>query len=487
MSGQDLHAVIFSGGGADGAYQIGVANALFSGKSKATYGEPMEPEVFTGTSIGSFNASFLVSHWGDYGAAAVGKLEKVWLERMAWQGATNGGFRVRLSPFELFDPRAYMKEPLRFRPLTQLASDVGLLGWEALSRTYNLAASKEPLLERLTDFFNLSSFVAVEPWERTIRETIDYKKIRNSDKKLRIAATNWAFGEVREFRNQDMTDKLGPAAIRASSSVPGIYPPAQVGAQSYVDGAVLMNTPLSPAIQAMREVVADPMKDPKFYDLPVREAMQVADLERGQYDPDTDLVLHVIYMNTDVEKMPIAALQSTLQTLYRTQIISWANAVNQDIERAGLLNQGLDYVRNVGNLDLLAKKEALEDKKRSAKLETDEATELKSLERELAGTEPELKSLREKLKKLSDNQLRSILQAAESLVDRLTAGHPYKQLTIHRYFPPDGLDGALGFLDVRRSRFERLIAEGFTDTVYHDCRANRCILAGRHKVLAPED
>ena len=488
MTTEDLHAVIFSGGGADGAYQIGVANALFSGKSRATYGQSIEPEVFTGTSIGSFNASFLVSHWEDFGPAAVGKLEKVWLERMAWRGSTNGGFRVRLSPFELLDPRPYFQEPLRFRPMTQFAADIGLLSWEAINRTYNLVASKEPLIERMTDFLNISSFVAVEPWERTIRETIDYKKIRNSDKKLRIAATNWALGEVREFRNRDMTDKLGPAAIRASSSVPGIYPPAQVGAQSYVDGAVLMNTPLSPAIRAMRDVVMDPLKDPKFYDLSVREAMQVADLERGKYDPGTDLVLHVIYMNTDVEKMPIDALQSTLQTLYRTQIISWANAVNQDIERAGLLNQGLDYVRNVGNLDLLKKKETLEGKKGAEKkLSAAEATELESLNKELAGTEPELRKLREKLNKMSAGELRSILQAAESLVDRLTEGHPYKQLTIHRYFPPDGLDGALGFLNVRRERFERLISEGFNDTVHHDCKTNGCILAGRHKLLAPED
>ena len=216
MSDPDLHAVIFSGGGADGAYQIGVAKALFNGRSRSTYLRPLDPAVFTGTSIGSFNASFLVSQWEDYGASAVANLEKIWIERMAWTGAVNGGFRVRLNPLELFDPRAYLREPLRFRPLMNFAADAGVLGWEALNRSYNLFASDDPLLERLTDFFNLASFVASEPWEKTIRESIDFKKIRESKRKLSIAATNWAFGEVREFRNGDMTDKLGPAAIRAS-------------------------------------------------------------------------------------------------------------------------------------------------------------------------------------------------------------------------------------------------------------------------------
>ena len=78
------------------------------------------------------------------------------------------------------------------------------------------------------------------------------------------------------------------------------------------------------------------------------------------------------------------------------------------------------------------------------------------------------------------------IEPAESIVDRMNEGHPYKSLTIHRYFPPDGLDGALGFLDVRRERFERLIDEGFENTVSHDCEANQCVLAGEHRQLAGE-
>ncbi|MEM7351498.1 MAG: patatin-like phospholipase family protein [Acidobacteriota bacterium] len=439
MSATDLHAVIFSGGGADGAYQIGVAKALFNGKSRSTYLEPLDPAVFTGTSIGSFNSSFLVSQWADYGPSAVANLEKVWLERMSWTGPSNGGFRVRLNPFELLDPRPYLKEPFAFRPLRHLATDLGVVGWEGLNRTYNLFASKDPLLERLTDFFNLSTFVAAEPWEKTIQETIDFKKIRQSNKKLSIAATNWAFGEVREFNNGDMTDKLGPAAIRASSSVPGVYPAATVGAQTYVDGAVLMNTPLKPAISGLVDILKD---DPNaaLWDEPYREAKQKAEEAEAYGQPldPPDLVLHVIYMNTDVEKMPIDALQSTLQTLYRTQIIGWAAAVNRDILRSSLLNRGI---------------ELLNDPER--------------LEKGLTGEQAEV-----------------IKASGKALLDKLNSGNPYRPLTIHRYFPPDGLDGALGFLDVRRGRFERLIDEGFHNTVAHDCQANQCVLAGRHKDLA---
>ena len=92
----------------------------------------------------------------------------------------------------------------------------------------------------------------------------------------------------------------------------------------------------------------------------------------------------------------LGLINSTLQSLYRTQIIGWASVVNQDIRKARMINRAM----------------------------------LENL------SEPEL------------FQRESVEEA-----DRIR----FKPLSIHRYFPPDGLDGALGFLDVRRPRLERLI------------------------------
>ncbi len=417
----DLHAMVFSGGGANGAYQLGVGRALFNGKCRSTYHEPLDPDAFTGTSIGSFNAAFLVSQWQQFGAAAVGNLEKVWLDRIASvPGTPNGGFRVRFDPFDFLDPRVYLHTPLR--PFFDFAADVSALAIGGFNRGYNLFASKEPVLQRFAEMLNLSGIVVVDPWERTIRDSIEFEAIRMSRKKLRIAATNWAFGEVREFVNRDMTDKLGPAAIRASSSIPGFYPPAQVGAQTYVDGAVLMNTPLRPGLRALSEVL-------KGRRMPQEESDQV------------ESVLHVIYMNTEVEKMPIEALQSTLQTLYRQQIISWAAAVNRDIDNAENLNNGLEFIRS-----------------------TDKELALRT--------------------GLEGDKLKTVLESAHALVEALKQGRKFKMVTIHRYFPPDGLDGALGFMDVRLPRIKRLIDEGFQNTVHHDCKANGCVLSARYQDLA---
>ena len=47
-------AVVLSGGGAYGAYEVGVMKALLGGEMKGAGYRPLDPEVFTGTSVGSF-------------------------------------------------------------------------------------------------------------------------------------------------------------------------------------------------------------------------------------------------------------------------------------------------------------------------------------------------------------------------------------------------------------------------------------------------
>ena len=59
--GKHRQAVILSGGGANGAYEVGVLKALLTGQSPATDFQPLDPDIFTGTSVGAFNAALLVS------------------------------------------------------------------------------------------------------------------------------------------------------------------------------------------------------------------------------------------------------------------------------------------------------------------------------------------------------------------------------------------------------------------------------------------
>ena len=305
-------AVILSGGGANGAYEVGILKALLTGQSRATRYQPLEPDIFTGTSVGAFNAAFLVSLWDVYGQAAISNLESVWLDRLSREsrvGSASGGYRYLANPLEFFDPRSFFTNPVA--SITRLADDSLYLFWDFLNRFMYVVnpPDPEPLTERLLYTLAIDNFITRDPFRRLVEQIVRFDSIRRTQKKLRVAATNWETGEVEIFSNFDFTDRLGPRIIMASSAIPGFFTPETVGAQPYVDGAVLINTPLKPAIEA---------------------------------GADT---LHVVYLDPDVSSIPIHYLGNLLSTLYRTQVINWASTVNESIKEAQGINDALKILR----------------------------------------------------------------------------------------------------------------------------------------------
>lgn len=401
--GGHKQAMVLSGGGANGAYEVGVMRALFNGLCPTTGGAPLEPEIFSGTSIGSFNASFLVSRWGAGGPSAVAELETLWLERLGRGGAAgeNNGYRFLANPFELFDPRRFAADPLG--AFGQFAQDGLRLMWDFFDRLMYVVNPDEdsPLTTRLLHTLAVDNFISREPFRRLVREVIDFGAIRVSPKELKIATTNWETGQVREFGNYDFTDGLGPRIIMASSAIPGFFTPEEVGSQPYVDGSVLMNTPLKPVIVAGARV------------------------------------MHIIYLDPDVDSIPIHYLSNVLSTLYRTQIINWASVLNDDISDAeninealialGLAGPGADGAGGGGGAEV-----RVDDKR--------------------------------------------VMMALANFGQHLENAARYKLVTIHRYHPRDELGGALSLLDLRRERIEYLVERGFRDAVGHDCKVSRCVI-----------
>jgi NTE family protein len=393
-------AVILSGGGADGAYEVGVMKALCAGLSPATHHQPLDPDIFVGTSIGSYNAAFLVSHWETYGPAAIANLERVWLDTLSGnaQQYGNGVFRIRASLTEFINPTSFIPNPLR--PFIQLAADSALLAWDGLQRVVNAVIEPEAsLLQRVTDLFDFTSFVSSQPFTQTLYETIQFANIRRAEKELKIIATNWETGALKTYTNRDMTDELGPLIIMASSAIPGFFPPIAVGSQAFVDGGVLMNTPMQPAIDA---------------------------------GADT---LHVIYLDPEVENIPLSGLASTLETLYRMQTITWAKALNNEIRAVRHINRELAYARLIAEtLGILQQRAPNENL----------------------------------FKGIPVGVIEQYLQ--ESLDPK------YKELTVHSYHPRDDLGGALGLLNFDRERIQGLIERGFDDATRYDSEAHEVIL-----------
>lgn len=314
MTGGSKHrqAVILSGGGANGAYEVGVLKALLTGQSPATEYQALDPDIFTGTSVGAFNAAFLVSLWETHGTASIANLETTWLNSLAHESrrdTPNGGYRYLANPLEFFDPRNFFANPVA--SITRFADDSLYLFWDFFNRFMYVVnpPDEEGLTERLLYTIAVDNFITREPFDRLVREIVNFDAIRRNRKELRVAATNWETGQVEIFSNFDFTDKLGPRIIMASSALPGFFTPETVGAQAYVDGAVLLNTPLKPAIRASADC------------------------------------LHIIYLDPDVSSIPLHYLGNLLSTLYRTQVINWAATVNESIREAEGINDALKILK----------------------------------------------------------------------------------------------------------------------------------------------
>jgi NTE family protein len=308
----DKMAVVLSGGGAYGAYEVGVMKALLGGEMKGAGYRPLDPEVFTGTSVGSFNASVMVSHMP--ASEAVDQLEQIWLNDIAERSGRcgNGVFRLRANPLRYLDPDC-VGNP--FASLKELDEDSAFLTRSFLRRGLKFFFNQGTLANRALQFVDASAFISVEPFREMLRRTIRSQDLRESEKLLRIVATNWETGEVKTFENQDVADDaFGPQMIMASAAIPGIFPPVRIGDYYYVDGGAVMNTPLKCAIRA------------------------------------NATTLFVIYLDPDVSNIPLQRLMNTVDTIDRVYTIMLATKMNEDIETAAWINAGLDIVEKVDEL-----------------------------------------------------------------------------------------------------------------------------------------
>src|SRR5258708_36248009 len=314
--GAGKNAVILSGGGANGAYEVGVLKALFRGESASTNHRPLKPEIFAGTSIGAFNAALIVSLLVSEGSGAVDQLERIWIDVIPHDKETgqNHFFRYRADPLPFLDPEVMFKTPIR--PYIQLAEDSGFFVRDFYRRGLNFFLSPGRLEQRALRLVNLSTIFSNEPGYRLIKEKINFENIRRTDTELKVAATNWRTGDLKVFANADLTDDIAPSAVLASTALPGIFPQVEVAGEYYADGGVVMNTPLKLGIDAGADV------------------------------------LHIVYLNPDVRAIPVLPVADTIDTLGRMFAIQFAATVDRDIQVAESINKGIEILEKAAGGDL---------------------------------------------------------------------------------------------------------------------------------------
>jgi predicted acylesterase/phospholipase RssA len=425
MTDQVKRAVVLSGGGANGAYEAGCLKAIFGGESPATDKTPIEADIFTGTSVGSFNAGFLVSRTagGESCLQAAEELEKTWLERIAEhpEGCNNGAFRIRADLLDYLDPRCFAKAPLK--PFQELAEDSMFFAQETAKRSLAFVTGKGSVARRAVELFDLASALSTTPLHDLVEDTIDLGAVLAPQAKvLNVIATNWDLGQVVVFTNKtepaytgdrytlrQLTEANGHKAVLASTAIPGVFPPVRIAFDGdadsfyFVDGGVLMNTPLSPAIQVgAREI-------------------------------------HVVYFEPRLDRLADDFLPNTLDTMNRFVHVAVANLVREDIEEVRKVNEQAAVAERIEPIVEQLKKDPILEQQRSKK----------------------------------SQDLQAAVERAEGFIDKLANR---RQLTVHNHYPSKPLGGVLGLLNFKRHRMLELVELGFNDTVRHDCERNRCVL-----------
>ncbi|MEM1207099.1 MAG: patatin-like phospholipase family protein [Acidobacteriota bacterium] len=240
-------ALVLSGGGSLGAYQVGVIKALALGLSRGNGREPFDPGLVVGTSVGAFNAAFLAAQGDVPFTVAARRLEALWLEHIADRGWGNGIFRNRLSPTGLL--RRLARDPagagdMFLRDLLETGSELS----QALLRS--LRDNRE-FFAAFLSALDLSSFTSVEPLVETIQGSIDFRQLADSPRNLLATAAKWPEAVGRSFDGRsEIWTKDGVRILLAATALPGIFPPVPIDGAHYVDGSLTANAPVAQAINA---------------------------------------------------------------------------------------------------------------------------------------------------------------------------------------------------------------------------------------------
>ncbi|HVZ45706.1 MAG TPA: patatin-like phospholipase family protein [Ramlibacter sp.] len=201
-------ALVLQGGGALGAYQAGVYEALLESDNRLDW--------VAGVSIGAVNAALIA---GNAPGQRVDRLREFWREVSSGPAQNvplHWGDRAVLNQWSA---AAAMLAgiPGFFRPRADLSL---LMGGAA------------PLL----------SFYDTAPLKATLERLVDFDRINRREMRLSVGAVNVRSGNSIYFDNA--TQRIGVEHIMASGALPPGFPPVHIDGQDYWDGGLLSNTPL---------------------------------------------------------------------------------------------------------------------------------------------------------------------------------------------------------------------------------------------------
>jgi NTE family protein len=200
--------LVLQGGGALGAYQVGVYEAL--------HDSGIEPEWVIGTSIGAINAALIA---GNPISERMGRLNAFW------------------------------------RHVEHPASITGPLDWLGMG---NLVPNMTTVMRGIPAFFEPSpvalrgaranvgvesaAYYSTEPLRQTLGELVDFKSLAGGPTRLTVGAVNACSGAMRYFDSRE--EALCVEHVMASGALPPAFPAVRIDGEPYWDGGIYSNTPI---------------------------------------------------------------------------------------------------------------------------------------------------------------------------------------------------------------------------------------------------
>jgi NTE family protein len=200
--------LVLQGGGALGAYQAGVYQALVEGG--------INPDWVIGTSIGAINAALIAGNkpedrlarlrefWEQVGKRS--SLDWVWVPPFAGSGLANMNTVMRGIP-GFFEP-----------------NPMALFG-------VNYAAGVEH-----------ASYYSTDPLKKTLARLVDFDFLNERHVRLTVGAVNVNTSELKYFDTRDID--LTSAHVMASGALPPAFPAVCIDGEPYWDGGIYSNTPI---------------------------------------------------------------------------------------------------------------------------------------------------------------------------------------------------------------------------------------------------
>ncbi len=219
MTDEAKRVLVLQGGGALGAYQAGVFEALAE--------EGLEPQWLAGISIGAINAALIA------GNPPEGRVDAL---RAFWRHASDGP-QVDLGPL--------------LSPLRTVQSQANAIGTVLFGAPGFFEPRLPPPQLQPQGTPAALSYYDTAPRRSSLERLVDFDRINAGETRLSVGSVNVATGNFAYFDSAEQT--IGPEHIMASGALPPSFPPVEIDGEFYWDGGLVSNTPLDFVLESERQ------------------------------------------------------------------------------------------------------------------------------------------------------------------------------------------------------------------------------------------